>query len=293
MSSQSRVRPSTSTDAKDHIRHTIDRSIIREFRDTYHPNQLLSYLGLPGESLRDILSWREFLGRCTAIENSTTSDILELNVLLNRLEGIVEMRHGDIDDMLINTNTADTLRWPYEIINLDYYGGLVNISRSASAARGRKISRRLEAIKSIFDRSDQLTPFILLLTLNLRDDDGSELDNLVSQQESDLVHTGSVGVEECIATHKNLGHAGLLKIYVPIFLSNYATAYSLIFHAPILYHGTRPMLHFAIECLPYEGLGAGRVLTTTDRIGLVNLPLMTLHSGDQLRRINLGSIRQG
>lgn len=272
----------TTSFAKDRIRHTIDRDLIKKFRTEHYHDRQLAYLGLPGEELLDVLSWREFIGRCTAVENTDAMERLEFNVLRSHLEHMVDPLHGDIDELLVTNRGSGRLRWPYEIVNLDYTGGLVN----AAAARG---SKRLDALKGLF--SHQIgTAFLLFLTLNLRDKDHGELDDLVKQQEDDLAGLGLNGVRDCFEAHRRLGHAGLLKIYVPIFLSAIARQHSLLFIRPILYQGTRQMIHFAVQCLPFNALGAGRVATTGERIDLINLELLTLHGQDDLREVNLGKI---
>lgn len=274
----------TSSSAKDYIRSNVDRALIEEFKRTVYPDRLLSYLGLPGKELLDVLSWREFIGRCTAIEHQELADELELNVLLNRLENVVRIVCGDIDDLIGSDQGRMRLCWPYELINLDYIGGLVN-------AREAGGSRRLEALKALLAQQAG-TAFLLFLTINLRDNDRGELEELVRQQEGELIDLGLSGVEECFRRHREFGHAGLLKVYVPMFLDTNAPQHTLVCNAPVLYQGTRQMIHFALQCVPYVGLSAGRPSRTRSRVDLINLPLYTLHSAhDHAKRIDLGSIK--
>jgi hypothetical protein len=275
----------TSSAAKDYIRSQIDRNIIKSFKLHHFPEQNLSYLGLPGPELLDILSWREFLGYCTAVEKADVVDELELNALKNHLEHMVHVVCADIDELIQGENGHIKLHWPYQIINLDYYGGLINAKVNGTS----RTSRRLETLKKLFER--QLgAAFILFLTLNLRDDDRGELDELVMQQEEDLLGLDLEGVAECFDKHRELNHAGLLKIYVPILLDNIAKQHTLVFIPPILYQGTQQMIHFAVHCIPYTVLGAGRVSMTRERIDLINLPLFFLHNHSDLQKIDLGQI---
>jgi hypothetical protein len=68
-----------------------------------------------------------------------------------------------------------------------------------------------------------------------------------------------------------------------------------VFIPPILYQGTQQMVHFAVQCVPYTALGAGRIALTRGRIDLINLPLFFLHDhvNSSLQSINLGRIFTG
>lgn len=270
----------TSSTAKDYIRSQIDRNVIQRFKQTYFPDQKLAYLGLPGLALLDILSWREFLGYCTAVENTDDADDLERNVLKNHLEHMVHLERADIDELIFRGDGRGKLLWPYHIVNLDYCGGLINVK-----------ARRVETLKKLFDRQTGAA-FVLFLTLNLRDKDGGELDELVKQQEEDLLSLDLEGVKECFDKHRELNHAGLLKLYVPILLDTIARQHTLVFIPPILYQGTQQMVHFAVQCIPYTALGAGRVTLAQERIDLINLPLFFLHDSNEstLQRIDLGHV---
>ena len=284
----------TSTDAKDFIRSGFDLEIIRELRAAHYADRKLAYFGLPGEDLLDILSWREFIGRWTAVQIADTAqdaeiaDRLELNVLLNRLEHEFQMVRANIDDLLTTPEGLARLRWPYEIVNLDYYGGLVNYGGPATMPVIGP-SRRQKALEELFFRQKG-TAFVLFLTLNLRQNDAGELTKLLDDEERDLLDLSFDGVRECFGEHRALKHAGELKIYVPIYLGNIAKWHNLVFRAPILYRGTKQMLHFAITCTPYQGSGTGRIFRVADHVAFINLPLDILDDGSTLRRLDLGQI---
>lgn len=283
MSKETSTHTFASSGAKDYIRYVIDRDAIINFKDRLFPSRKLSYLGLPGPQLLDILSWREYLNCCTAVEDSATADALETNILLNRLEGMVDVVRGNMDNLLLTGSSR--LHWPYQLVNLDYTGGLIHTSTKGHS----RSSQRLDAIKQLFvQQLDQ--PFLFLLTINLRNKDLGELADLIRMQEEDLIGLGFAGVTECFDRHRGLNYAGLLKLYVPIFLDNTAVHHSLVFSPPILYQGTKQMMHFIVECIPYTNLGAGRVSTTKQRVDLINLPLLSLHSYERLKRNDLGRI---
>ena len=85
MSKSRAQRTFTSSAAKDYVRHVVDRDIIRGFRNQHYPDQQLAYLGLPGEAILDILSWREFIGYCTAIEDNAPTLNVRWNSMCSRI----------------------------------------------------------------------------------------------------------------------------------------------------------------------------------------------------------------
>lgn len=277
-----------STSAKDYIRDVIDRDVLRRFVSECYPDERLAYLGLPGEALLDVLAWRRFIERWTAVQVVRSSaeeeiaDELERNALREHLEQGFHMLRADIDALLIDSD--ERLRWPYHIVNLDYYGGLVNAAEDGG-------SRRLRAIKSLFSLQAG-TPFVLFLTLNLRDDDQGELTDLIASAEEDLRYSRLEGVSECFDAHRKLGHAGELKLYVPIFLGNEAKSHNLRFVPPVLYQGTVQMIHFAVQCIPFTATEAGRLFHMREMVEVINQPLLVLREGAALNSVQLGSIRQ-
>ncbi len=277
-----------STDAKNFIRDVFDFEIIRVFKHEHYPDQQLAYLGLPGEELLDVLSWRQFIGRWTGVqiadtpEMAATADNMVRQALLDRMERGFHPIRADIDELLGTERGQQRLRWPYHIVNLDYYGGLVNPAEDLT-------SRRLNALRGLFARQEGVA-FVLFLTINLKEKDRGELTKLVDAEEEDLLGLEQPGVRECFNAHREFGHAGELKIFTPIFLGVTATKHSLGFHPPILYQGTQQMIHFAVRCVPYVESSAGRVFRTKDHIAFINLPLNVLHSRNDLLQVDLGHI---
>src|SRR5579859_1921671 len=96
--------------AKDELRHDLDRRLIEGLRDRHYPEIPLTYFGLPGEDLLDILAWREFLGDCTLVEDhDENAERLELTVLRNHLEGQVRFIRTPIDQLIPAGEPGDSL----------------------------------------------------------------------------------------------------------------------------------------------------------------------------------------
>ena len=131
---------------------------------------------------------------------------------------------------------------------------------------------------------------MLFITVQLRDRDYGEFDKFVMQQEDDLAGLDLIGVSECFRAHRSLGNAGLLKIYVPLVLASIARHHTLVFNSPFLYQGTKQMMHFAMQCVRYNDMAAGRMPSIHQRVDLINLPLECLHDEVDLKRFDLPKI---
>lgn len=286
-----------STEAKDYIRGIYDLNIIRQFQQDHCPEQRLSYLGLTGAEILDVLTWCEYIAKWTSVQMAHTfegrycADRIIHNALANNMEREFQLVRGDIDDVVGTSQGQSKPRyWPYQIVNLDYYGGLVHASRDPNL--DRPVSKRLEALRGLFHKQAG-HPFVLFLTLNLKDKDLGTVAGLVAEEEEDLAGLELEGVTECFHEHRSLRNAGLLKIFVPLFLGEIADQHDLIFSPPVLYRGTRPMIHFAVRCPPYVSHAAGRRLHTKDKIDLINLPLEVLHDRDTgMKEVDLSKITQ-
>jgi hypothetical protein len=277
------------TPAKDLIRQQWDREVIEQYRKEYVLDRRLTYLGLPGARLLDVLAWREFVGHWVAVqlakteEDAEDAEELELNVMKNNLERDLVLLRANIDDVITAVDFDPHLKWPYDIVNLDYRGGLVH----ARGAEWGVASRHVDAITSLFAKQIG-HPFLLFLTLNLRDKDRGELDKSADQVEGNLAAAGYSGIHERMKAHRDYRNAGLLKVYVPNLLLNHARQHTLRFRAPLLYHGTRQMMHFVVECKPFGDLAGGRNFSLPELIDALNLPLLALDQGDDLHQDDLG-----
>jgi hypothetical protein len=263
-----------STLAKDYVRSVIDRQIIDAFKKEHFPLGGMAFLGLTGEQLNDILSWREYFARWTAVQVANTpedveaADELERRILRNNLESNCQFLRANVDSLLVEPAHQTRLKWPYHVVNLDYYGGLINAAKDGSAAR-------LDALRALFQRQEGHA-FLLFLTISFRGDDAGEMEKVVSAEEADLAASGKNGVGDAFEQHRELGRPGLLKLYVPHFLASAAPRHRLKLPAILRYPGTIPMMHFAVECLPYTETQANRHLSLAERIEIVNRPLLIL-----------------
>jgi hypothetical protein len=177
-----------STPNKAVVRALWDRGILQQWcREIGRP---LSYFGLPGPDIHDLVDWRDLLanertgveskGRSAAQQKQSEATISRLlaNVSVRAMssdfpsEGF-ELLVADVEDVLIGG--ADTRgkrpRLPrYDLFNLDFDGGFGFAGRDP---------KRPRAIRKLFERQRGHS-FVLLLTINVRDTLGSEVDDYLA-----------------------------------------------------------------------------------------------------------------
>jgi len=145
----------------------------------------LSYLGLPSPGLADVLAWRDYLGRVDAVERGVTGrewrtqHDLAVNAIVYGIRGFRLLR-GDIDEVILNDrDSADqTLKWPYDVVNLDYSGGLLYKKPGERSKRVDAICRMVE------EQGLHARGFFLSVTVNDRHQDAGE----VSQTLTGIAH---------------------------------------------------------------------------------------------------------
>jgi hypothetical protein len=227
---------------KDFLRRTYDKEIIRAWRQ--QTGRQLQYLGLPGPEMLDIIEWQDFLNRFSTIERRENEQhLLFLRVNVKDIEHRLHSLYGDFDDILINGRDiyGHAPKWPYDLVNLDFFGGFIYQDRARPKAIGKLIENQDEYSCS----------FILIITHDLRDGDFvgeklSFLDNL--QRTLEQVVGTHKSVEDFISWHKSpdTPDSARQALYMNSFLKD---------------HGE--MAHFRVTCRPaivYIGTGSTKMI---------------------------------
>jgi hypothetical protein len=200
-----------------------------------------------------------------------------------------QLLRGDVEDVILNGLDVDgeapklhtgasaaEMRFRYDLVNLDFLGGVGYPARQGGATAGAK---RVQALKKLFERQ-QGHAFVLLLTVNVRDGMGEELraylTNTIARVEADLRPT--------LKWYAERGPAGkkyILKALVPLFVQRMAEDHMFQVHTypPLAYGGSgqATMVHFAFELIPQQGdLQAFSSQLVHD---LIELPLMSTDNG--------------
>lgn len=229
----------TDTKNKRRIRR-YDKKIIEEY--CTKKGKKLSYFGLTGAKMLDILEWKDYLEIWVAVEVDD-EDYSELNftALENNLASGLTAIEGDIDDVLIGS-INDRVKFPLEVFNLDYSGGALYKNKEGEA-------KRLKGWESLIRRqSEHKHDFLLFLTLNSREKDEGEIDGVLTEMQHRLKDEEKSKLATIIQEGKKRDK---FKVYIPSLIAQYAASrkYKLNCYPPICYTGSSsiPMIHFVFE----------------------------------------------
>jgi hypothetical protein len=284
--------------------NTPNKAIIR--RDWDHPiltgwsrelGHGLTYFGLPGPEVHDFIDWRdvldpvrtgiEELGRSKKKREESLEKIamLLLNVERLGMSAGFQLLRGTVEDVLLDGVDADGVsprlndgagaarrRFLYDLVNLDFDGRFGYQNKYGAA-------RRVSAIRRLFDRQ-QGHSFVLLLTINVRDTIGDEIEEYLLGLSSR--ERGS-GWREAIEWYQNrrVGEREYkLKATIPSFVHAIAEGRMFRVHTfpPVVYEGYRSrMVHFVFKLESCEG--NLRAFSDQDEIDLLSLPLIRAEDG--------------
>lgn len=252
----------------------------------------LSYFGLPGPSISDILDWRTFLGYCTGVERlrkekKQKDEDLEVHRLIHKnvlLSGIDEFQLllGDIEEIILNG--VDQVRLPprmangdqpfassfcYDLANLDFLGGM-----GYRAEKTGKV-RRTQALQKLLERQ-RGTDFLLILTLNVRDNIDDELVRYLEGAQHEAEGEELRRTLHWYATCKEGMKEYRLKATVPLFIQREGEVcgFDCFCYPPVAYtgSGSARMVHFVFELTDEKTILHAH---SRQRIAeVVNLPLL-------------------
>lgn len=277
---------------KDAVRAQWDLAVLTAW--SKRVNRPLTYFGLPGPGMLDVLCWRSVLGgRWTGVEERPKSgdkrDLadraaaqLETNALANNLGAGLQILRGDIGEVILRAEddhhtrpvlcdgaAVNEARFAYDVVNLDFDGGL--------GFRSKNGVRRMDALKAIFQRQRGCS-FVLFLTINVRDTLRPEVDDY-------LQRLGADADPEVITWYLSRGKGEYelkLKGVVPVFLLAAAelNGFDVICRPPLVYTGyaSARMVHFALE-LSWQGQAFPAVSRQRAR-DLLRLPLVEVANGE-------------
>jgi hypothetical protein len=235
----------------------------------------LRYLGLPAESLRDILLWQDYFVYFAAVERGKPNEeyILQHNIELNAMKyGISDKLHllrGDMDTILLNGRDeyGNLVEYPFDVVVLDYSGGVIYKNASGRSARTESIAEMIR------NQAQHDQDFLLFIWCNLDNEDHGEIRRVFADIQRELVKLG-VDVESTVAAY--LAHEreeARLKVYVPYLIRNLGSPkYQTEAFKPVFYLGNRNtrMMNFSLWMERTVGYTAGRPSRQT-LVHLLNL----------------------
>ena len=285
-----RNRSFASNSNKDFLRRCYDLPIIEEWRAG--AGRPLKYLGLPASQMLDIVEWQQTLERFTGIEREENQQhLMFLNANVRDLEHRLHALYGEFDDILLNgRDRYDKMpEWPYDLVNLDYYGGFIYSGLSRP-----KAFRKLIANQAAYERS-----FLLIVTQHLRDRDSlHEKDKFLSDLGTRL--KGAVidsklhrHIDSVVAWYRDadMPDAARQNLYMNFYFRETGEPefFKVKCRPGVVYSGTgnSSMIHFVTDFV-YQPNIAHRAASDQSLIEVINLGLLAARDGNLQER----SLRQ-
>lgn len=278
------------------IRQIWDLPLIKCWRDRVG-NQL-AYFGLSGPQVHDLRDWHPQLKYCTCVESpgrtkkqrdeaDETIGTFNTNVHLHGLSAMTQLLVADVEDVILegtdkfglrpvfaDSNPAHRMRFNYDLINLDFDGGL-------GYRDGHGAAKRISALKKLFERQEGHN-FLLLLTINVRDTLSEEIQGYLTDLRAlDRGHQWRESLDWYISRGDG-ERAYKLKAAVPSFIRAISEphAFQCFCRPPISYEGHKRahMMHFIFELTSVQRNLPG--VSPQDDAALLDLPLLTVHDAN-------------
>ncbi len=290
------------TENKAAIRRLWDRVILECWRQK-QLCKTLTYFGLPGPDVCDLIDWRdmldrlrsgvESLGRTKREQKKAQEDMgrLSTNLFIAGIDSGFQLLRGDIEDIILegldhdgnrpqinDERPAHAAHFGYDVVNLDFDGGIGY--RDANGA-----AKRVAAIKKLFERQEGHS-FVLFLTINVRDTMGSEIEDYLRGLQTRNRGPSWIETIGWYLSRTDGEREYKLKATVPSFI--HVISESRVFQCtsrpPIAYVGHKQahMIHFAfeLEAVTSKGrLNNLRGFSLQDDPDLIELPLLRCENG--------------
>lgn len=232
---------------KDYLRSTYDKDLIAEWHA--RRGERLHYLGLPGPEILDIIEWQDHLDRFTTIERRENEQhLLFLRANVKDVEHRLHSLYGEFDGILLTGRDEyqHAPRWPYDIINLDHFGGFLY----QDMARPRALRKLID------NQSEYVRDFLLIVTQDLRDGDfsGEKLsffDDLGRALQRDF--GAAEAIRSFIGAYKDPATPDAVRqaVYMNFFLRDNGeiARFRVVCRPAIIYSGTggTKMIHYVTE----------------------------------------------
>ncbi len=223
----------------------------------------LRYLGLPAAPLSDILQWGEYFCHFSAVERGKKDEEykyqheLMLSAMRHGISNKLLLLRGDMDDIFLNNEDefGNSLVYPYDVVSLDYSGGVIYKDDSGKAKRPDSIAKLME------NQAKLNQNFLLIISTNMDNEDQGEIKAVFPDIGRALGKLG-IDAERCVKGYQEheLDEARL-KIFVPYLVNRLASRwYQCEYFKPIFYEGNRDthMMNFAVWLKRTKDFIAGR-----------------------------------
>jgi hypothetical protein len=259
---------------KDFLRSRFDKLLIETWsRRVCRP---LHYLGLPGPEMLDIIEWQEYLGRFTTIERKEDAQhLMFLKAHVKDVEHRLHSLYGNFDDILLTGRDSygHTPDWPYDLINLDYFGGFLY----------RNLARPKALKQLIVNQCNYCRSFFLVITQDLRENDSAgEMSGFLEDLKRVLVRDFGepARVGEFIDNYRSKPASFRQALYMNLFLrdAGEAASFRVTCRPAIAYTGTgnSRMIHFVTDFEYHRS--EYRAVSEQSLLEVLNLGLLDLEN---------------
>lgn len=238
------------TDNKERVRDEDTELIKKE----HVKKKKLTYLGMPSWEMRDILAWKDYFDKFTAVEiDDQMRNRLMLNAINSGLSNKITILFGNIEKILIKGSDEfnNKLQFPYDVVFLDCFGAIVYHEL-----------QRIKAITALIEKQKG-SDFLLLLTFNIRERKycNQSINTVLDKMEKELLgyylrdDKAKMKISKIIGWYKadQTEEMYRQKIFGSYFMKTMAEERGFKVHVypPIFYLGFNdsPMIHFAFKLM--------------------------------------------
>ncbi len=250
----------------------------------------LSYFGLPSPEMKDIIDWQSFFSYFEVVERGLEPDewkdqhLLLVNAYKNNIIDRMRLLRGDLDKVILNGVDVHSnhLAFPFNVISLDYSGGLLYRDESGT-------QYRLKAIKKLIEEQDAkyIVAYLLFISTNLHYSKDGEIVKTLNNIRTELNRSKMNGDEVINAYLSHEMDEMKLKIYIPYYINQIAAGclYNCVSDKPIVYNGNKGtrMMNFRFY-LKYDGRTSAPRFPRERLSQIINTPLVEINDGIPLQK---------
>jgi hypothetical protein len=181
----------------------------------------LRYFGLPSSALADAIAWQDLFCEFVGVERGEqgkeweVQHDLELQAFRSGISDRIVQLRGDIDSIILRGKDryGNKLTFPFDVISLDYSGGLFYVDREGG-------HNRLQAIAGVIERQSKAKKsFVLMVSCNLDSIDQGEVRRSLGHMQTELVRYGAKSEAVLKAYLCDSRDEVRMKLYVPYFVN--------------------------------------------------------------------------
>lgn len=245
----------------------------------------IRYFGLPSDEMKDIIDWKPLFSEFITVERGTAPDnwarqhALLLNAFRNNVLSKLRLMRGDIDRVILEgkDGCGNVLEYPFDVITLDYSGGLLYRNEKG-------VHHRLAAVRKLIEAQAEFKlDYLLFISSNLDNCKDAEIQKTLANIKTELIRYGANG-EAVISAY--LGHPDdevRLKVYMPYFVNQIAAKvnYNCETEDVIFYLGNLDthMVNFRFW-LKYDPRTTAPRLPRERIVQIINSPMIEIREGE-------------